>query len=260
MRKGKLTFLGTGASLGVPVVGCDCEVCHSNSSLNKRFRTSCLIEIDQKTFLLDCGPDFRQQALKHSLATIDGLILTHAHFDHIAGIDDLRPLCFKKEEALPILLSKETLHSLKKCYDYLFFDTLKGAQRFSTQILEGEEGSTIFLGIPFKYISFVQMGMKVNGFVIGDLGFVSDIKEFDKKIIEQLKGLKTLIISALRFTKSNMHLSVDEALEFGHKTGAEKIILVHLSHDLDHQKATALLPANAKLSFDGMEVEFYLAH
>lgn len=256
MRPGKLTFLGTGASLGVPVVGCDCPVCTSPSPLNKRFRTSCLLEIAQKKILLDCGPDFRQQALRSQIMDLDGVILTHAHFDHVAGIDDIRPLTFKRETPLPLLLSKETLQQLKHCYEYLFFDPYKKVERFEVHLLEGERGTTPFLGLPIRYLSFFQTGMKVNGFVFGDLAFISDIKDYAPSIFEELEGIKTLIISALRFSKSNMHLNVDEALDFAKQTSAEHVFLVHLSHDLDHEKTNAYLPPYATLAYDGLEIGF----
>lgn len=255
-KLGKLTFLGTGASLGVPVIGCSCSVCLSRSPLNKRLRTSCLIEIDHKKILLDCGPDFRVQALNERLDHLDGIILTHAHFDHIAGIDDIRPLTFKRKTPLPLLLSNETLTQLKLHYAYLFFDPYKEVNRFETNLLEEDFGKVNFLDLEIGYVSFFQTGMKVNGFIFGELAFISDIKDYSREIFDHLKEVKTLIISALRFTKSDMHLSVDEALDFAHQTKAQKVYFVHLSHDLDPEKTNAYLPPYARLTYDGLQIDF----
>ncbi len=254
-----LLFLGTGASMGVPVIGCQCAVCRSPLAFNHRLRPSVLLTINQKKLLIDAGPDFRQQALRHGIHVLDGLILTHAHHDHTAGIDDLRAIYYKREAPLPILLSSETSREIIKRFDYLFLPNPylpeKGA-RMIMQELPDRQGKVIFEGIEISYITYEQGGMQVNGFRFGELAYLSDIRIFKESIFDSLKGVKKLIISALRFTSSPLHFSVDEAVDFAGRVGAEEVWLTHISHDLDHEKANAYLPGHVKLAYDGLTLYF----
>lgn len=256
--QGKLLFLGTGGSLGVPVVGCDCPVCQSTDPRNNRLRSSVLLTLDNKKILIDCGPDYRLQALKYQIKTLDGVILTHSHYDHACGLDELRIYAMRKKGPIPVLLSAETFDDIKNSHDYLFqenqVDKLKS--KFEVQILEHERGVTEFLGLKIRYTSFDQAGMQVNGFRFGDLAYISDIRTFDDSIYEELQGLDTLILSALRFTPSPLHFSIDEALAFIERCGAKKAWLIHVSHDVDHPHANAYLPENVRMAYDGLEILF----
>ena len=258
---GKLLFLGTGASMGVPIVGCSCHVCTSTSSQNQRLRPSALLTIGGKTILIDCGPDFRQQALRINLESIDGVIFSHAHHDHTAGIDDLRSLFMKGWQQIPLLLSLETLNDIKSRFHYLFDESKKIAGRpavcFHPQVIDGDRGETEFLGVPMKYFSYSQMKMVVNGFRIGDLAYVSDIKKYPETIFQELQGVETLVISALRHTSSPMHFTVDEAIDFVKLSGVKKAYFMHIAHELDHDKTNAYLPENIRVAYDGLEIEFH---
>lgn len=255
--KGKLTFLGTGGSVGVPMIGCPCEVCHSKDPLNQRMRPSALLQIGQRQFLIDAGPDFRMQALKHGIAQLDGLLLTHAHHDHIAGIDDLRPIYYRRHSPLPVLLSAETAQDLHTRYYYLFQSNQENfISRLQLHILPDQAGSVIFENLPIQYVSYTQGSMLVNGYRIGDLAYLSDIHHFFPSIFEHLKGVKYLIISALRYTPSLLHFSVDEAIDFAKQLKAEKVWLTHLSHDLEHHQTNAYLPDHIRLAYDGLEINF----
>ncbi len=255
---GKLLFLGTGASMGIPVLGCGCEVCHSSSTFNQRLRPSALIKTHFKQFLIDVGPDFRLQALRHRIHVLDGVILTHAHQDHTAGIDDLRPIYYKRITPLPILLSEITKIDIQQRYHYLFATEKKDfIQRLHLQTLPSvKEGSVTFEGTFINYMTYEQGGMAVNGFRFGDLAYLSDIRTFPQTIFTQLQDLKILVISALKYTASQLHFSIDEALDFANKTGAESVWLTHLSHELDHDKVNAYLPKHVRLAYDGLEIEF----
>lgn len=255
---GHLLFLGTGASAGVPIIGCNCEVCSSSSPFNKRLRSSVLIQRYNKQILIDAGPDFRQQALRYSIKTLDGVILTHAHYDHIAGLDELRIYCYKTGKTLPTLLSKETAEDIQHRFDYIF-QTHKSQdkiKKIDLQILPHSEGDIMFEDIPITYMTYEQGGMKVNGFKFEDLAYLSDIRRYSPSIFDHLKGVKTLIVSALRISVNDLHFSVDEAVEFIGKAGVEKAWLTHVSHDLEYEFTNANLPSNIRLAYDGLEIDF----
>lgn len=254
-----LLFLGTGASMGVPVIGCKCVVCQSGSKFNRRLRPSVLLCVNEKFLLVDAGPDFRQQALRHDIRALDGLLLTHAHHDHTAGLDDLRAVYYKRKNPLPILLSKATSKDIQERFHYLFLPNPylpeKGSQ-LVMQELSDKQGTVLFEGIKINYMTYLQGGMEVNGFRFGNLAYLSDIKIFDDSMFASLKGTKILIISALRFTSSPLHFSVDEAVDFSYRVGADEVWITHISHDLDHKKANAYLPRHIKLAFDGLKLNF----
>lgn len=243
----KFRFLGTGASAGVPVIGCKCPVCKAGTT--KRLRPSALVELYGKRFLIDVGPDFRAQALRFGIDAIDGLLLTHVHFDHIAGLDELR--AFGKE--IPCLLSEESLTDLQRRYYYLF-EPGRATAKFSFQVLKGDEGDVDFAGINLGYCSFWQTDMKVNGFRFGNFAYISDIKTYDEALFSFLKGVKTLVISALKDEASPFHLSFQEAIAFAHNVGAEETWLTHLGHFLEHDEINERLPKGVKAAYDGLEL------
>lgn len=245
--------------MGTPVIACDCAVCTSSNPKNHRMRSSALITAGDKKILIDCGPDFKAQALKHKIGSLDGVIFTHAHNDHTAGIDELRIYSLRSGKPLPCLLSPETKEDLKTRFYYLFEQ--KGPyqgllSRLDMHPLELLRGEVEFLGIQMTYFSFYQLGMRVDGFRLGDLAYVSDIKVYPETIFEDLKGVRTLIVSALRFQPSPMHFNVDEAVAFAKRVGAESTWFMHIAHELDHDIGTAYLPPNIKLSYDGLQLDF----
>lgn len=256
--KGSLLFLGTGGSVGVPMVGCQCAVCKSDSPFNRRLRSSALIQLDHRQYLIDAGPDFREQALRHGISKLDGVLLTHAHHDHTAGFDDLRPIFYRMETPLSILLSNETAAEVQTRFSYMFDQNELGRRNpLKLQLLPGQAGDLEFEGLPLHYLSFEQAGMKVNGYRVGNLAYLSDIRHYNTSIFDRLKGLKHLIVSALRYTPSS-HFSVDEAIDFAAQVKAEKTWLTHLSHELDYLSTNAYLPPHIRLAYDGLSLEFEL--
>lgn len=254
-----LTFLGTGGSLGIPVIGCNCHVCRSDHEKNKRMRPSALLEMAGKKYLIDCGPDFRFQALTHKITHLDGVFLTHSHHDHCSGIDELRIFTFKRGTSLPCIMSLDTHKDLLRRFDYIF-DTsnleTKHTTNFSPILLPDLHGSIAFNGLKIKYCTYHQGGMKVNGFRLGDLAFLTDVKDFDDSLFDLVCGVETLVISALRFTPSPLHLSVDEAIAFAKRVNAKQTWFTHIAHELEHESGNAYLPANIKLAYDGLQISF----
>lgn len=254
----KLLFLGTGGSMGIPVIGCKCPVCKSDSSYNKRLRPSALLIVDGKRILIDCGPDFKEQALRYEIDQLDGIIVTHAHHDHTAGFDELRIYSLRSHQAIPCLLSPDTLTDLKRRFYYIFDKNSSytaTTAKFQLQLLERERGEISFLGLNIRYFSYKQGGMLINGFRFGNLAYVSDIREYPETIFEDLKGIETLVISALRFSPTPLHFSVDEAIDFARRTGAKKTWLMHIAHELDHEKTNVYLPADIRLAYDGLVIQ-----
>jgi phosphoribosyl 1,2-cyclic phosphate phosphodiesterase len=251
MTQATLLFLGTGASMGTPVVTCKCRVCVSKSPFNHRLRPSALITVREKRFLIDPGPDFRQQALQYGIDDLDGVLITHTHFDHIAGLDDLRVFDFLRQKTIPCLLSKESMQEIQRLFFYF-----KEGTRFRYQVIENDFSSGDFEGLKWKTVSFVQSGMKVTGFQIGDLAYLLDIKQYTDRIFEELKGVQTLVLSALRQTASKAHLSIDEAIVFAQKMGAKMTWLSHVAHEIDHEEINHQLSRNIQLAYDGLELTF----
>ncbi len=254
----RLQFLGTGASMGVPIIGCNCEVCTSTSAYNKRFRSSALLTIGTKKFLLDVGPDFRMQALRNGITSLDGIFLTHLHFDHIGGIDDLRIFYFRSKAKIPCVLSKETYAELQMRYYYLLHpmvDDFPVSAQVDFRILENDFGKIDFEGISLRYVTFFQKETKVTGFIFGKLAYISDIREYTDELIRALEGIDTLVISALRPLPTSMHFSIDEAIHFAQKVGARRTYFTHISHEIEHKKISQTLPPDIHLAYDGLEIE-----
>lgn len=259
--QGQFCFLGTGGSMGVPVIGCTCSVCQSTSAKDKRLRTSGLLTIDNKSILVDCGPDFRQQALNHNLRHIDGVILTHAHHDHTAGIDELRVYYMHTHQPIPCLMSLETADDIKNRFNYLFDSGLtvgRLTSKMDLLIQPQERGMVNFLGLDIKYMTYMQAGMKVNGYRIGNFAYITDIHEYPDSIFDDLAGVEVLVISALRFTPSHLHLTVDQAIDFSKKIQAKETWLTHICHEISHEKIDAYLPANIRGAYDGLTITFRL--
>lgn len=251
-------FLGTGNSLGVPMIGCQCPVCSSDNPKNQRLRPSAVLKVGERVFLVDAGQDYRTQALRHKINHIDGVLFTHAHHDHVAGLDDLRIYILMDQEPLPCLLSEATEADLRMRYSYMFRETKIHGQlttKLALQVLPEERGSTTFEGLEVGYMSYEQARMPVNGFRFGNLAYVSDICKYPETIFEDLRGVEVLVLSALRHEKTPIHFTVDEAVAFAEKVGAKQTWLTHISHDLEHEETNAYLPANVRMAYDGLQLK-----
>lgn len=257
--RGTFTFLGTGGSAGVPIIGCTCDVCTSSSPYNRRLRTSGLLNIDGKTMILDVGPDFRTQALRLPIRSLDAVLLTHSHFDHIGGIDDLRPFNFFQKKQIPCLLSRDTFEELKIRYHYLIHPSQSGktlSAQLEFHLLEKEFGRVHFMGIDWDVVTYAQAGMKVTGYRVGSFAYISDIRDYDETLFASLQGVETLILSALRLVPSEVHFSLDEAIAFAERVGARQTYLTHMTHELDYEKLSPKLPPRIQMGYDGLMVNF----
>ncbi|MCH9632601.1 MAG: Ribonuclease BN [Chlamydiae bacterium] len=257
--KKKLLFLGTGSSGGVPLIGCDCAVCTSNSPFNKRLRPSVLLKCGAENILIDPGPDFRAQALKYKIKHLTATIITHVHYDHIGGLDDLRIFYFIGKKPIHCMLSTSSYEELKLRYFYQFLETKKTNSKtvkFEYMTLPNERGEVDFHGTHFQYLTYYQGDMPVLGLRMGSLAYITDIRQYPETIFEDLKGVETLIVSGLRHSPSHVHFSLDEALAFAEQVGAKKVYFNHIDHELDHEKTNKSLPEWANLSYDGQEIEF----
>lgn len=245
--------------MGIPVIGCDCPVCTSESPCNQRLRPSALVTLAGKKLLIDCGPDFRLQALKYRINRLDGLLLTHSHHDHIAGIDELRVYYLNTREALPCLLSDVTAEELKMRFNYIFNEREESSTimaKLTLYTLHDLYGVTTFLGYPIQYVSYEQAGMQVTGFRFGDLAYLTDIRTYTDQIFQELQGVKTLILGATKMQPSFFHFSLDEAVAFARRVKATHTWLTHVAHELDHEFANSYLPSDVRMAYDGLELTF----
>ena len=251
----KVTFLGTGTSIGVPAIGCTCEVCRSNDPRDKRLRSSALLETDKGLrILLDCGPDFRQQIMNR-FGKLDAVLLTHVHFDHVAGIDDIRPFCVFGP--VNIYAEADTVAALKKTMPYCFSEHLyPGVPLLSLH--EARLHETIRIGdvdvTPFR----VMHGkMPILGFRVGNLAYITDMKTMPDEEMAFLKGVDTLVVNALRITKEHhSHQLLDDAVAFSKKVGARRTFLTHFTHQIGlHAATSALLPNGVFLAYDRLVVD-----
>ncbi len=217
-------------------------------------RASALLQIGGKIFLIDAGPDHRQQALSYGIDHLDGVIITHDHYDHVGGLDDLKVYSYKKNK-LPCLLSGPTFEGIKGRFSYLFSPSV---DFFSCQIVKDLFEKVVFEGVSMECVSFLQANMQVTGIKIGDLAYISDIKTYDEELITRLKGIKTLIISAARAQPTNMHFSFKEAISFASSIGAKTTYLTHIGHETGHEDLQKILPQSVFVAYDGLTISFQI--
>ena len=250
----KITFLGTGTSQGIPVIGSSHPVCLSSNPKDKRLRVSVLIEWDNYVYVIDCGPDFRQQMLNAKCTKLDGIIFTHEHADHTAGLDDIRPFYFKQGD-IPVYAHKRVIKALEDRFEYIFETENKyaGAPGVTTHQIENKPFT--LGGINVIPINGMHYKLQVFGFRLNDFAYLTDMKTVEDKEIEKLKGVKVLVVNALREEQHVSHFNLDEALAFIDKVKPEKAYLTHISHLLGfHDDVQQRLPKNVFLAYDNLQI------
>lgn len=248
-------FLGTGTSQGIPVIGSNHPVCLSSDPKDKRLRVSVWIRWDDYSYVIDCGPDFRQQMLVSKCPKVNGILYTHEHADHTAGLDDIRPFFFKQGD-IPIYAHERVLESLKKRFDYVFEveDKYPGAPAVS--INEVKNNQPFILGnktvVP---INILHGDLQVFGYRIDDFAYLTDVKQVAPEEMAKLMGLKVLVVSALREKPHDTHFNLEEALQFIKEIKPEKAYLTHISHMMGfHEEVQEKLPENVFLAYDNLQI------
>lgn len=251
----KVYFLGTGTSQGIPVIGSSHPVCLSNDFKDKRLRVSVWIHWDDSSFVIDCGPDFRQQMLASKCSKIDGILFTHEHADHTAGLDDIRPYNFRQGD-LPIFAEERVIKSLQKRFGYIFETENRYPGAPSVSVNEIKKNESFVIGDKMAVPISVWHGtLPVFGFRIDDFAYLTDVKTIDESEIEKLKGVKVLVVNALREESHPTHFNLEEALNFVELIQPERTYFTHISHNLGfHEEVEKTLPKNVFLAYDNLEI------
>lgn len=250
----KLTFLGTGTSCGVPTIGCHCYTCSSKDPHDKRLRCSVLIETETTRLLIDCGPDFRQQIMDQSFRKIDGILITHAHYDHMGGMDDIRPYCqFGEINVYADPLARQgMLEMLPYCFAEHRYPGVPAIQLHEIHKHEAFRIGDLDV-MPFEVM---HHDLPIMGYRIGSLAYITDMKTIDAAEIPYIEGCSTLVVNALREKPHHSHQTLTEAVRFAQRINARQTWLIHSSHDIGrHAEVNASLPQNIQLAYDGQVVE-----
>lgn len=251
----KVTFLGTGTSTGVPVVGCGCGVCRSSDPRNHRLRQSALIETAGATILIDTTPDLRTQLLRRPVEWIDFILFTHSHADHMMGLDDIRPFNFFHRRSLTAFANRWTAEAIRNAFGYIWADTQIGGGKPQLDLRE-IDGPFEFAGVEVTPIPVTHGKWTILGFRIGDFAYITDTNGIPPESLRLLDGVSVLALDGLRPSPHHpTHFTIPEAIEAARAVGADTTYLIHLSHDVDHETVTRDLPDGVELAFDGLVIE-----
>jgi phosphoribosyl 1,2-cyclic phosphate phosphodiesterase len=251
----KITFLGTGTSQGIPLIGCQCAVCQSADARDKRTRTSVLVEAGGKTLVVDTGPDFRQQMLREKVLKLHGVLLTHEHKDHLAGLDEIRAFNYLQQIIMPVYATERVQQAIRREYAYIFEEpSYPGIPKISLQTIGQEEFSVE--GIPVVPIEVMHHQLPVLGFRFGKFTYITDANFISEEEKEKIKGSEVLVLNALRHEKHISHFTLAQALELIEELKPKQAYLTHISHQLGrHEEVEKELPANVRLAFDGLQLD-----
>jgi phosphoribosyl 1,2-cyclic phosphate phosphodiesterase len=253
----RVTLMGTGTSTGIPVIGCACRVCRSEDPRDKRMRCSCYVEVDGLHLVFDVGPDFRTQALRHGLTRVDAVLLTHHHFDHVVGLDDLRPFLFDNAAAIPCYAREDTAGVLRAMFTYIFVDrSYPGAANLRLVPVSGP------FRIPGRYddrlgvdvwpIEAYHGSLPLFGYRVGRFAYLTDTSRIPSESMPLLADLDVLVLDALRHEPHPSHFTISQAVDVARTVGARQTYLIHMTHHILHAVEEVRLPAGIALAYDGL--------
>lgn len=253
--KATLTVLGSGTSMGVPTIGCSCDVCHSSDPHDRRTRPSILIEFGGKFVLIDTTPDFREQAIRERITQIDAVLYTHTHADHILGIDDLRPLSYHRDGKIPLYARPEAADFIRNMFRYIFDADYKfgGLARLELKLIDGPFE---LFGKLIEPIPVVHGESEIYGYRFGRAAYLTDFSEIPESSFARLQGLEVLFLDGLRYKPHPTHSTVENSIRIANRLQAKQVFFTHICHDLPHEATNAALPPHVRLSHDGMKLEF----
>ncbi len=251
----KITFLGTGTSQGIPVLTCQCHVCTSQDVRDRRYRTSAMLSTEATNVVIDAGPDFRSQILKTNLRRLDAVFLTHAHHDHVSGMDDVRAFNYSQKMAIPVFGNRECLRHVSRYYDYAFEDDkYPGVPEFDMKELGNESvmiGDMEILPIPVMHGK-----LPILGYRSGNVAYITDASLIPESSLQLLSGIQVLVVNALRHRQHHSHFNIQQALEVIQQIQPRRAFLTHISHVAGaHAEITAELPENVEPAYDGLSIE-----
>lgn len=253
------TLLGTGTSVGVPVIGCGCPVCVSADPRNRRLRASALVRAGDVSVLVDSGPDLRAQALREGMRAIDAVIYTHAHLDHVAGFDELRAFCWRREDPLPLHATPDCMATLQMMFGWAFSpdNSIKGYVRPGPRIIDGpfHYGDLKITPLPVEHAAVETLGFLFEAPGARSIAYLPDVKRIPRETIKVMRGVDVLVVDALRPVAHITHFSLAEALEAIRQVGAGEGWLTHLGHENDHAALEAELPQGVRVAWDGLRIE-----
>ena len=253
--KATLTVLGSGTSMGVPTIGCDCAVCHSSDPHDRRTRPSVMIEYDNRVVLIDTTPDFREQAIREGIHHVDAVLYTHTHADHILGIDDLRPLSFHRPGKIPLYARPEAAEYLRGMFRYIFEADYKFGAMAQVELIPIDGPFDLFAA-RFEPVTLIHGEAEICGFRFGSVAYLTDFSEIPEASFAQLTGLDILFLDALRHKPHPTHSTVANSLRLVDRIKPQRAFFTHICHDLPHEATNATLPPHVRLSYDGMKLEF----
>jgi phosphoribosyl 1,2-cyclic phosphate phosphodiesterase len=256
--KATLTVLGSGTSMGVPTIGCTCRVCHSSDPRDRRTRPSVMLNYDGHCVLIDTTPDFREQAIRERISRLDAVIYTHAHADHILGLDDVRPLSFRNPEKIPLYAHEHTAEALQNIFRYIFDANYKygGIARVELRPING---SLELYGARFEPVRVLHGEAEIHGFRFGSAAYLTDFSEIPPDSMERLRGLDILFLDALRHRPHPTHSTVANSLRLVEELQPRRAFFTHISHDLPHEETNQSFPEHVRLAHDGLKLEFEIA-
>ena len=262
-----LTFLGSGTSMGVPTLGCNCAVCTSAVSpegnpRNRRTRPSVLLKYNERHVLIDTGPDFHVQAIREGLSRVDAVLYTHGHADHVLGMDDLRPLTFHHAEPVPLYADEPTASTIERVFDYTFRDINRyptSARVVLHRIADLRGAFANLFGAQFERVPVLHGQETITGYRFGSAAYLTDISDIPEESFPLLQGLDILILDALRRQPHPTHSNLENSVGLVEKLNPKRAFFTHMSHDLDHDSTNAMLPPHIRLAYDGLQLTFDIA-